>query len=261
MATKKWNKRSLRVYSRHPSHNPIRKGVMVPVLACLRLGSTTEWDKSEYEINSIEGVKNSSSKFKMKQCFNEADVRTADWWKTPIEVTNLEEIPYPIIAKKVFGSRGEGMVKLDNQEQLEEFVTTTQNISNYIFEKFYNYVREYRLHVDNNGCFYACRKMLKSDTPEEQRWFRNDSNCVWYLPDNENFDRPSNWDEIEAECVKALNSVGLDVGACDVRVQSSKKDNPEFIIVEINSAPSFGDVTLERYQERLPQILINKYNL
>ncbi len=82
---------------------------------------------------------------------------------------------------------------------------------------------------------------------------------------NEKFDKPVNWENIESECVKALKSVQLDIGACDVRVQSSLKKsgnvrlNPNFMIIEINSAPSFGEFTLQKYKEIIPQILNQKY--
>lgn len=266
---KKFKNRYVRVFSRHPSHDSLRKSILVPELAVVRFGSTTEWAKSDYFVNSEESIKNSSSKIKMKECFNAFNVATAKWWKTidDLDNTPTEEISFPLIAKRVFGSRGKGMVKIDSPEGLEAFVEETKNITSYIFEEFHNYTREYRLHVTENGCFYTCRKMLKADTPDDQKWFRNDSNCVWYLEDNADFDRPVNWDSIVAESVKALKSVGLDVGACDVRVQGAKKqngglrDNPKFIIVEINSAPSFGDVTLEKYKEEIPKILNRKYNI
>lgn len=263
---KKWNKRTVRLFSRHPSHNCLRKSVYVPVLACIRFGSTTEWSRSEFEINSIDAVRNSSNKFKMKSCFDELDVKTAKWYKSPEEIT--EENDFPILAKKIYGSRGEGMVKFNDYSELNEWLSDESNKpQRYIFEKYYNYSREYRIHIDTNGYFYACRKMLKTDTPIENRWFRNDSNCVWYVEENEKFDKPVNWDDIVAECIKALDSVGLDVGACDVRVQSSKdsegnlRENPNFIIVEINSAPSFGEITEQKYRERIPLILEKKYNI
>jgi hypothetical protein len=106
--------------------------------------------------------------------------------------------------------------------------------------------------------------MLKNGTPEDKRWFRNDSNSTWIMEENPAFDKPVNWNTIIAECVKALNAVGLDVGACDVKVQSAKnkkgtqRTNPEFIVIEINSAPSFGAITLKKYVERLPAILMAK---
>ena len=33
----------------------------------------------------------------------------------------------------------------------------------------------------------------------------------WLSESNSNFDRPTNWDIITKECVKALNSVGLNL--------------------------------------------------
>lgn len=272
-----WSLRNLRVKSRHPSHSVLRRkngGILVPVLACVRFGSLTEWSRRDpntgrvYELNSVEAIKTSMNKLLMKEAFTENEVSTADWW-TIREIEQQEEIPFPILAKLKFGSRGRGMVRINNQEELTNFLNRgeTRTRDRYIFERYYNYVREYRLHVSKDGCFYACRKMLKSDTPEEQRWFRNDSNCVWYLEDNEAFDRPVNWNSIVQECVKALNAVGLDFGACDVRVQGStngdgeRRESPKFIIVEINSAPSFGEVTAEKYKKELPKILKSKYSI
>lgn len=266
--SKKWDFRTVRVFSRHPSHNVIRKSILTPVLACIRFGSTTEWNRSEYELNAIEAIKNSSNKLNMKNCFDSLGVKTAKWWKDVDFVFNGEELSFPILAKRIYGSRGRGMIKFDNYDDLVNWVQDSNvNTENYIFEKYYNYSREYRIHVDNNGCFYSCRKMLKSDVPQEERWFRNDSNCVWFVEENEKFDKPVNWELIVNECVKALNAVGLDMGACDVRVQSSldkngeQRENPEFIIVEINSAPSFGDITADKYSERIPFTLKQKYNL
>ena len=55
--------------------------------------------------------------------------------------------------------------------------------------------------IDNeHHCIYTCRKVLKNDTPENQRWFRNDSNSAWYLETNPKFDKPVNWDSIIDEC-------------------------------------------------------------
>ena len=92
--------------------------------------------------------------------------------------------------------------------------------------------------------------MLKSGTPEEQKWVRNDSTCVWILEENELFDKPKTWDLIVQECVKATRAVGLDVSAVDVRVNNEG----QYIILETNSAPSFGDLTLDKYQEEIPQL-------
>ena len=265
-----------RIRSRHPSHNVLRHTEnnlpMMPFRSRIRLGSTNELRKPDefpvVELNSIEAIKNSSNKLRMKSCFTEKGVKTADWWMLRQDMINLEYLsglPFPIISKSLFGSRGLGNKKHDTAEQLKAWLEG-KDLSNYIFEKYYNYNREYRLHVNSEGCFYTCRKMLKTDTPQEARWYRNDAHCVWILEDNESFDKPSNWEEVIAESVKALNAVGLDFGAIDLRIQSAKKSNgdvretPKFIVVEINSAPSFGDKTEEAYIQEIPKMLRDKYN-
>jgi glutathione synthase/RimK-type ligase-like ATP-grasp enzyme len=265
-----------RIKSRHPSHNCLRKLFLFPFKAVVRLGSTTEVNPDYIQVNSIKAIKNSSNKLLMKQCFTKDDVKTADWWNTKngelflsknLNIDNCQsaELPYPIVAKHIFGSRGRGNTLINNREELEAWVTD-KTLSSYIFEKFYNYNREYRLHVTEDGCFYTCRKMLKSDVPEDQRWFRNDSNSVWVLEENELFEKPSNWDEIVEHSVLAMKSVGLDFAAIDVRVQSAKdkhgdiRENPKFVILETNSAPSFGEITAQKYKEIIPQIILKKHD-
>lgn len=290
---KKFNYFRPTLKSRHPSHEVLRrKNKKLPLFnfkSVIRLGSTTEMDDtvtsggSRIEVNTVEAIKNASNKIKMKGLFTENNVKTADWWvyegnnlftikhtneEDPENThTSIENLPYPIVSKHKYGSRGTGNVKHDNAEELQEWMNSHRDtLDRYIFEKFYNFVREYRLHVTKDGCFYTCRKMLRRDTPEEDRWYRNDDHCVWILEENELFDKPTNWDEIVEHSVRALNAVGLDVGAVDVKVQGAtnsrgnRRENPKFIVLEINSAPSFGSITEEKYVEELPKILMNKYN-
>lgn len=274
-----------RVHSRHPSHSLLRRELpLLPFRSMVRLGSTTDREDSvtnggrRVECNTIQAIKNSSNKLLMKQCFTRNQVKTAEWWiitevrGVKYAQTNgqgaddvqLSSLPYPIIAKSLYGSRGEGNTKLDTQAELTAWMRG-KDLSNYIFEAFYTYLREYRLHITKQGCFYTCRKMLKRDAPEANKWQRHDDNCVWILEDNASFDKPVNWNTIVEHSVKALKAVGLDVGAVDVKVQSATKnngtrrENPEFIIIEINSAPSFGDLTAEKYISEIPKILRRKY--
>lgn len=256
MVTKKkqtFEKRYIRIKSRHPSHHPLRKrygnGILLPELAVVRFGSTTK-SKVKIQINSIEAIENSSSKFKMKECFKKAGVQSPDFWRNH---QNIPEDAYPIVAKINYGSRGNGMYKLDSPLAKQAFVTN-RDLSRYYFEKFYTHTREYRLHVTEMGCFYTCRKMLKQNTPEDKKWYRNNDNCIWYLESNPSFNKPDSWDNIVAECIKAMKSVGLDFAACDVKV--NKKGN--FQILEVNSAPSFGEETEAQYRKIIPQLFEKK---
>ncbi len=80
------------------------------------------------------------------------------------------------------------------------------------------------------------------------------------------FDAPVNLKNIQNECIKALKSVGLDFGACDVRVQSNlnkdgnerKNSSPEFSIIEINSAPSMAEVTASVYLKEFVRLIDKK---
>lgn len=254
----------IKVFSRHPSHNVIRD-IRASKRILVRFGSITAapQNKSYIELNKPEAVANSASKFRMKELFTHDNVKTATW----IIPTNQENLNNWIrenefsegtkfITKSEFGSRGVGLKLHNSAEELQSWLSTGNRFGRYLVERYYPYVREYRLHVSKNGCFYTCRKMLRSDIPADRRWFRNDSNSVWILEENEAFDKPSNWDTIVSECVKALNSVGLDLGACDIRVQSSDKKNPDFIICEINSAPSFGELTAEHYINEIQKLVV-----
>lgn len=255
----------LNIRTRHPSHNQIRGKQRLPFPTFIRLGSTTPTptDRVRVECNTVTAVQTSADKLLMKEAFAEKGVPTASWLSgagltvssgTAEGVGNLK---YPVVLKSRTGSRNRGNYIIKSESEWRA-ITAGKNFSRYIVEEYVNFIREYRLHVTQlTGCFYTCRKMLKSDTPEENRWYRNDSNCVWYVEDNPKFDKPANWLEIEKACVLALEAVGLDIGACDVRVN---KDGTKFSIIEINSAPAFGEGTAEKYLSVLPALLTYKHD-
>ena len=64
-----------------------------------------------------------------------------------------------------------------------------------------------------------------------------------------------------------IQAVGLDIGAIDVRVQNEvtakgkKRNEPDFIILETNSAPSFGEITTQKYLNEIPKVILKKANL
>lgn len=278
------------IRTRHPSYNWLKqelKGVYSKFRILIRFGSTTslreayptktqEQLSKVIQINSIEGIKNSSNKLLMKQCFTIVGIKTADWFRFSTEGANwlnmksflkpenegdgenlnINDLPYPIISKHIYGSRGTGNQLINNQQELEQFIQN-KDLSKYIFEKYYSYSKEYRLHVTKDGCFYTCRKMLKSDCPDDKRWQRHDDNCVWILEENPLFDKPNSWEDIVNDCVKALRELKLDICCFDVKTQSSKdkkgnvREYQDYIIIESNSAPSMGNITQIKYKEKL----------
>ena len=276
---KKYTKFKTQVFSRHPSHNVLRSELpLLPFRSVIRLGSTTASNPKlkRTELNSAKSVKYSSNKRIMKVCFDAFEVKNPDWFIYDDindlfincrDTTNVDkdEMPFPLIIKHVNGSRGTGNYMIYNVDELYQFIEN-KNITKYIFEKYYTYSREYRLHVTKHGCFYTCRKMLKNETPQHLRFQRHDDNCVWIVEENNSFDKPVNWNLIVDDCVKALASLGGDIMAFDVKVQSARKPNgslrtdPKWIVIESCSAPSFGDITAKKYIEQIP-ILLKEKNL
>lgn len=272
---------SLRIRSRHPSADAIRGRIRTPFAAIYRHGSTST-SEIRKEINSIQSVKNAASKLLMKQCFDKLKVKHLPWF--PLRGTTFSktgvtngtiDMKFPVIIKHHHGSRGNGNHKIDTAEQYETFVKKHQStLGEYIVEKFFSGTKEYRVHITAYGPIYSLRKMLKEEVPDEKRWVRNDSTCVWIMEkqvvktakgnflrfshkDGEKFEKPKNWNLIIEECQKALQAVGLDLGACDIKTQSKGDD---FYIIEINSAPSLGEITAEVYKQELPKILTYKYD-
>jgi hypothetical protein len=271
------------ILSRHPSHNCLRANtkniVPLPYRSVIRFGSTTEVPDTianggnRIEINTIQSIKNSANKLLMKQKFQQAAVKTAEW----ISYTNIETLrgwsseKFPIVAKAHFGSKGRGNTLLKSAEELDQWLIT-HSPSNYIFEKFMNYGHEFRLHVTEQGYFYACRKALKQGVAEEDKWRRHDDICVWLLETNPDFQKPNSMNDIERDCVLALKAIGADILSFDVRVQSptDSKGNPreyqDYILLECNSASSMDNgsgelsVCAKKYIEEVRKVIVNKAN-
>lgn len=284
---KKITRRLVSIRSRHPSVEPIRGSMYMNEKAVYRHGSISA-HPSPYEVNSVESVKTSASKLLMKKAFDAGGVKHLPWMQlreAKIEkdkITNGKvTLSFPVVVKSYYGSRGNGNYKIDTPEALKKFMENN-SVGNYIVEQFFNGVMEFRVHITANGPIYSLRKMLKDDVPAEKRWVRNDSTCSWITEftqnksangtfisftaqDSPKFDKPGNWNEIVEECKKALKAIGGDLLAVDIKAQSNKdsKGNRrkavEFYILEVNSAPSIGNITGIIYSKEIPKILEYKY--
>jgi len=201
----------------------------------------------------------------MKRCFENLHVPQARWYEGPLGERNVSVIKshfgiskteeYQLVGKAICGFQGKGMVLISNDVELATFCKTHTS-DNFFIELFYNYGREYRLHATRNEVFLSWRKLRKDEA--EERWFFNSHNCNWVGEDHELFNKPSNWSDLCRFACKAVESVGLDIGAVDLRVSS--KDPSQFIILECNSAPALGEVGVDIYREQIKKVLIKKYN-
>ena len=258
--------RHLIVRSRNLSCAPLRQ-IEVPYRVIYRMGSETPTNQifrkkipkgaKVLEINSPEACHISGDKILMKHRFEKGRIRTAKWFVISPGDHNDERIRYylnkwdKIIAKHKHSSKGNGIYLITSYEDYINFRKDNNSIEDFIFERYYSYTREYRIHVTKDGCFYACRKVLLNDAVD--RWHRHANNSVFLLENNLKFDKPENWDEIVLDCVHALKALNLDIAAFDVKVSKDGK----WIVLESNSAPALGELGIQKYTEVLNKMINN----
>lgn len=263
----------LSLRTRNVSNRPLRD-IICPMKVIYRMGSTTATEditkrKNYIEINTAESCRISSNKILMKERFVHGKVRTPSFYmmkNNSLEglrartKNRLDKWPAGIIAKRYNSSKGNGLALIKAMDDFDAFVRgkSVSELSKWIFERYSTYTREYRLHITPDGCFYACRKMLRNDA--DVRWHRHDENSVWITEENELFDKPANWDDIVNDCISALKSVGLDIAAFDIKVQRAHGDSPKWLILECNSAPGLGEIGLEKYKNEIRTLIEKKIN-
>lgn len=273
----------LRIRSRNHSAKALAKQIQCTKNIVCRLGSFTENEaiftpnmlkKGVIELNTVNACKLSNDKLKMKEAFDAAGVNTSAWLplansivennrvyeRNIYEENNPEaEAPviltFPCIIKHIHSSKGEKIYYIATEVEYEKFVEKyDQTLENYIIEHYYNYAKEYRVHVSELGAFYSCRKMLLNDVPIDQRFHRHHINTVWIVPENEQFETPEHWDKVLEDCVKAIKSIGLSIGCVDVLVTKQGNLAPDWKILETNSAPALGEITTELYLKELTKL-------
>ena len=166
MNKKKYNFFRPQIRSRHLTHTILRKELqLLPFRSVVRFGSVTElYDTvsnggKRIELNTIESIKNTSNKIKMKELFVENEIITSKFYtiltydedqflyhlKEKNEIVFCKNIQYPIIAKTKYHSRGRNIHKINNFKEYQSFIKTNSPI--FHFEQFYSGTIEYRLHV------------------------------------------------------------------------------------------------------------------
>lgn len=273
----------IKLRSKNPSASDLREKlskVRTKSPFVVRLGSRTPLStytnpvyRSANEINTIDSIENSRDKLRMKACFATGEVRQSNWWEfrgnntsqmrvvdptlnfdghphdTIVEASTL---PYPVVVKQIYGFKGHGMVKCENIEELNAWLSN-HSTSGYYVEEFKNFAKEYRLHATQERVFLSWRKLRKSDA--EQRWFFNSTNCNWVNENHESFAKPEGWDLMCEHAVRAITATGLSIGAVDVRCKSNCRAENDFIVLETNSAAQLGDIGTNAYFDEILRIV------
>lgn len=270
----------VKIRSRNKSANQLRKQITTKIPTVVRLGSFTPNEEiftpaqmkfGIKEINTVKACQISNDKLDMKKCFDDAQVDTSKWFHLPnidhvennkvyfkLEDKQFDFLRLPCIIKHRHSSKGEGIYYMKDEETLNSFLKKNLgSFDKYIIEQYYDYSKEYRFHATSNGIFYGNRKMLKNDVLEENRFHRHHENTVWILPENPLYDTPLHFKQIEAACVKAIKSIGLEIACLDVLVSRNDRDVLTFKILETNSAPALGEETSQMYIQEITKLLKN----
>lgn len=237
---------NLRVFSPNKSCAPLRT-LMFNKRILLRFGSTTPLvSKFKYlEINSIDGVIQSSNKITMKKIFDKTNIHHSNWINssdahTIVTFFNKYKI---LIAKHKRSSQGKDIYYIDSKETLVDLIKTI-HLKDYVFEEYCFFPNEYRLHVDaDHGLFYACKKVLKEDADVE--WHRHFNNSI-FVRVTEDTILPPCWNNIIEDCQKICKAMNMNILCFDVLCGDNN-----FIIVETNSAPALATYGLTYYANHI----------
>lgn len=96
----------------------------------------------------------------MKQAFDKAGVSHSEWISSSNKASIYKFFMQHkiLIAKHKHSSKGKNIYYIDNPKSLDDLCNNV-NIKDFVFEKYYFFPNEYRVHVDvHHGCFYACKR-------------------------------------------------------------------------------------------------------
>lgn len=167
-------------------------------------------------------------------------------WKEGIRVPKIffskmqvEKLDFPVVRRSAYHSRASDI----------EVITEPDNfIKGSFYTRFIPSELEYRLHIMFGQCIRISKKIPDSEhTKIEITDVIRSSSTGWTLEDFFKHDIGIENLAIR-ECIKAMNIIGLDFGACDVIV-SSENNLP--YLLEINSAPRLSYFGLEAYSKEI----------
>lgn len=243
----------MKVYIRTPHITPRSIKELLPKfkgkgIAIVRFGASSKSVATPcaVEINPLQNVRDNADKLLMKQKFAENDIPSPDFAPNTEEGRNLfKEKGWNVVYKKKYHRGGIGM-ELVSLAEIDKFAANQYN--NGILERRINIKREWRIH-------YCPALNLHFSVEKRKRYakvgevVRNNENCVFKA----DFEIPENWDSALAMAKKAVEVMGLDIGAVDL-AWSGKN----FYVIETNSGPGMGDSTSAWYAQTLVQLIKHK---
>lgn len=236
----------------HPSSKGLVISGKYPVKVMVRHGASAKALSAQVrypvEVNSIVAIKNNANKAKMKELLEKAQVKTIESFDNTAENRQkFKDNKWNVVFKRRNHRRGIGMEFLPLAE-IDKLANPQYN--NGLIERRINVAREWRVHcAPALNKSYPLEKRRKLDA--EKSPARNISNSAFF----EEFDKPANWNEALELCNKAVEAVGLDVGAVDL-AWSGKF----WYIIEVNSGAGVGEKSRAWYANVYKELVELKVN-
>lgn len=272
---------TLRVLSRHSSHKVIRDKILLPhnVSGVLRLGSQTP-DMKDFEINSVQSIKNCSDKLLMKNLFREHNITSPEFITIEVNNENYTDVNLndalifcvynadksyshitvdelcdrylsgnkQLLAKRSRRSRGIGMKKLSTRNEFITFfnryiLNNTLNLNNpYYLEVFHNYTKEYRVHVS----YLGNEDSVHFYTGRKMLRTDTDAANKWFRNSKNcvwvtEYNNTFDKPDNWKDIVKACQEARVSLCLDITGIDVKVAKDGRFVILEANSACSFGD--------------------
>jgi len=158
-------------------------------------------------------------------------------------VTN--KINFPIIAKPIVGSKGRGVQKINNQEELDKF-SIMEDKDKFFFQEYVPITYDIRVFVVGKEALGAMKRYVGKDD------FRSNASLgaeVEKLELNES---------LRELAIKATQAYRYEVAGVDIVIHNNKE-----YVLEVNNAPqwmAFKKITGINPAEKIIKYAINKYN-
>lgn len=236
----------VRVATKQPTHK-LMNFPRVKGRVRFRFGNSNEFLKFvPIEVNSVESIHNCANKMVMKDLFLENGVNTPN-------LVERGETPtsFPVVMKKRYRSKGDGMYLIESIEDWDNNYP-----ENYYAECFFMASREYRVHVVGDKVIHIDVKRRKKDEVIEDNWIKNHETGYRFWERTE--DRIPDFEQLSTLCVKAIKSLGLEFGCCDVGYNIH--DNI-YTVYECNSAPGMRTIIADKYVKNLLDYIKTKHNI
>lgn len=157
-----------------------------------------------------------------------------------------DNIKFPIIAKPIVGSKGRGVQKINNQEELDKFNVIEDN-DKFLFQEYIPISYDIRVFVVGDNALGAMKRFVQEDD------FRSNASL------GSRVEKMELTKSLEDLAVKAVRAYKYEVAGVDIVIH----DNKEYVL-EVNNAPqwmAFKKVVGINPAKKIIEYAINKHNL